>query len=229
MFHFMPKSIVKDLLCGVFSLVLIALTVVSVAVVFSVRAYGDEVALFPETPPSVVCLFAATEPVCLFPGFVIEQPVSAQAPADPVLLFEGTSKDPDHDSPNTGLDAFAWHGPAIAGKESRPVMYCYGPDWCVPCRSNFRQLGEGDNRLKIICVKGDETKFPKHIQEYADTTGYPVQHWTAPSGRGAMNYGTKSLDQLVELVKTEPNEAPAIRTRARRPLLFFPSTAIVNE
>jgi hypothetical protein len=171
-------------------------------VALSLNAFGDDITLFSQSDDGV-SLFES--PMELFP---IEQP------AIELLLFE---------SPKIGArieqvlaDDFGRNHDRPAGRK-RPVMYCYGPAWCIPCSKMFDKVKNGDARIDVRCVKhDDDSTFPACVREYAVQFGYPVQYWATPKGAGALHHGVKTLDELVEFVRLEPGKTPPIRVFSRQ-------------
>lgn len=152
------------------------------------------VSLFPSEP---VCLFKAVPPaeVCLFGDFSRNQSVSA-APED----FRIAAKPEEQSKACT---------PAQTKPDTRPYMVCYGPDFCGLCPPMFAKVGQGNDQVRIRCVKGAVSSFPKYIQDYGNEHGWPVEHWVTPSGKYGLTSGAKSIEQLVELVRKEPDQVLA--------------------
>jgi hypothetical protein len=99
-----------------------------------------------------------------------------------------------------------------------PVIWVYAPNWCTVCHEMKKEIGEGDNRLLVKWVEGDESTFPQYIRDHAKQTDcWPVLHHTSPKGQGVLNIKRRTLDYLVELVKCEPFDPPPVVPVKTRP------------
>ncbi|MEI8017770.1 MAG: hypothetical protein WCH39_06180 [Schlesneria sp.] len=181
---------------------------VAAVVALSLKAFGDDgVTLFPMDDG--VSLFDS--PLELFP---VEQPASLEKPEIELLLFESPKIEVKIEQ--VLADDFGRNHDRLSGRK-RPVMYCYGPAWCIPCGKMFDKVKTGDARIDVRCVKhDDDSTFPACVREYAVQFGYPVQYWATPKGAGALHHGVKTLDELVEFVRLEPGETPPIRGFSRQ-------------
>ncbi len=91
--------------------------------------------------------------------------------------------------------------------DTRPYMVLYAPDYCPACPGMQGAVGSGDKRIRLRWVKGRESDFPDFVRKYIAQKVqhvYPVEHWVSPTGKPAIHHGIRTLDNLVELVKTEP-------------------------
>lgn len=201
---------------GILSLILAMAAVIVVFSQVAPAANGQDVCLF-AVPSHNVCLFAPEQPaycsIELFNCKGIELPKLANAPADEVCLFDTSIKQPETEQATSAK--FERPFKRLPGVDTRKVLYVYCPVWCQPCNVMAPKVEGGDERLKVIVVKGEPSTFPAFIKAYGDSHGYPVEHWTAPSGKGAMSHGVRDLDGLADLIKTEPDETVPYRQGQR--------------
>ena len=121
-----------------------------------------------------------------------------------------------------GFSSLTKNEDSLKAELQRPYLVVYGPDFCGLCPGMFEKVGGGDERVRVRCIKGDAKTFPSFIQDYGNSHGWPVEHWTSPTGKHALMHGVKSIDQLAELVQTEPGQIP-------RPTNKDPQTASINH
>src|SRR5579871_1174173 len=58
-------------------------------------------------------------------------------------------------------------------EKTPPLIAVYGPLWCQACRDMNREVGDGDQAVRLKWFKYEE-EFPAFIRRYAKEHGYPV-------------------------------------------------------
>jgi hypothetical protein len=152
---------------------------------------------------SLLCVVAEAQDFTLFGPEISREILRSQSAEQPAERVEFFGVQPV----SCVLDLFASRETPAAGGEARavddprPVIDAYSIDRCTPCEQNQKEIGEGDARVRIRWhhdARGEA--FPWHIHNHAMVQGYPVYYFQDAAGQWRRTSGTRSLDQLSQLV-----------------------------